>query len=48
MAVADHQPVAMLVDLSGVGGDVGVDLGLPRHCQHSPCALPEQLVQLQA
>jgi hypothetical protein len=28
--VADHQPVAVLVDQFGVGGDVGLDLGLQR------------------
>src|ERR687895_2314009 len=32
----------------GVAGDVGVDLGLQRDRQHPPCALPEQLVQVQA
>ena len=48
VAVATHQPVATLVCQRGVGGDVGVDLDLQRHRQHPPCALPKQLVQVQA
>jgi hypothetical protein len=48
VAVAAHQPVPALVDQPGMGGDVGVDLGLQRHRQHPPRALPKQLVQVQA
>jgi hypothetical protein len=48
VAVADHQPVPALVDLVGIAGDVGVDLGLQRDRQHPPRALPEQHVQVQA
>ena len=46
VAVADHQPVAVLVDQLGVRGDVGLDLGLQRRRQHPPGALAEQLVQV--
>jgi hypothetical protein len=45
VAVAAHQPVAVLVDQLGEGGQVGVDLGLQRHRQHPPGALAGQLVQ---
>jgi hypothetical protein len=41
VAVAAHQPVATLV----VGGQVNVDLGLQRSCQHPARALTGQLVQ---
>jgi hypothetical protein len=44
--VADHQPVAVLVDQLSVGGDVGLDLGLQRGRQHPAGALTEQLVQI--
>jgi hypothetical protein len=44
--VADHQPVAVLVDQLGVGGDVGLHLGLQRDRQHPPGTLTEQLVQI--
>jgi hypothetical protein len=46
--VAHHQAPAALVPLGGVGGQVGVDLCLQGGGQHPSCALPEQLVQLQA
>jgi hypothetical protein len=45
VAVAAHQPVAVLVCQRGVGGDVGVDLGLQRRGQHPAGALTGQLVQ---
>jgi hypothetical protein len=45
VAVADHQPMAVLVDQRGKGGDVGVDLGLERRGQHPAGALASQLVQ---
>jgi hypothetical protein len=47
VAVADHQPVTVLIDQLGVGGDVGLDLGLQRHRQQPPGALAKQLVQVQ-
>jgi hypothetical protein len=47
VAVADHQPVTVLVDQLGVAGDVGLDLGLQRHRQHPPGALAKQLIQVQ-
>jgi hypothetical protein len=46
MAVADHQPVAALVDQLGVGGDVGLDLGLQRDRQQPAGTLADQLVQI--
>jgi hypothetical protein len=48
VAVAHHQPPAVLVTLGQVGGEVGVDLGLQRGGQHPPGALARQLVQVQA
>jgi len=36
VAVADHQPATVLVDLVGVCLDVGGDLGLQRRGQHLP------------
>jgi hypothetical protein len=48
VAVADHQPPAMLVPLGRSGGQVSVDLGLQRGSQHPPGTLPGQLVQVQA
>jgi hypothetical protein len=47
VAVADYQPVTVLVDQLGVRTDVGLDLGLRRDRQHPPGALAEQLVQVQ-
>jgi hypothetical protein len=47
VAVADDQPPAVLVDLVGVGGQVGVDLGLQRLREHPPGTLTRQLVQVQ-
>jgi hypothetical protein len=48
VAVAHHQPPAVLVPLGRVGGQVGVDLGLQRGGQHAPGTLAGQLVQVQA
>src|SRR6266571_3979616 len=45
VAVAAHQPVPVLVDQLGEGGQVNVDLGLQRSCQHPAGALAGQLVQ---
>ena len=44
--VADHQPVALLIDQLGMRGDVGLHLGLQRCRQHPPGTLAEQLVQI--
>jgi hypothetical protein len=48
VAVADHQPPAILVPLARMSGQVGVDLGLQRGGQHPPGALTGQLIQVQA
>ena len=44
IAVAHHQPAAVLVPLGGERGDVGVHLGLQRLGQHPPGALPHDLI----
>ena len=36
VAVADHQPIPALVDLTGMGIDVGGDLGQQRGREHLP------------
>jgi hypothetical protein len=48
VAVADHQPPAALVDLVGVGGQVGVHLSFQGLGQHPAGAFAGQLVQAQA
>lgn len=45
VAVADHQPPATLVDLVGVGGQVGVHLRFQGLGQHPAGAFAGQLVQ---
>ena len=45
VAVADHQPVAVLVDLTGVSLDVRGDLGLQRRREHLPCTVADDLVE---
>ncbi len=45
VAVADHQPVPVLVDLIGVGVDVGGDLGLQRRRQHLPGTVAHDLIE---
>jgi hypothetical protein len=45
VAVADHQPPAVGVELVGALLDVGGDLSLQRRSQHPPGTLPGQLVQ---
>jgi hypothetical protein len=45
MAVADHQPAAVGVDLVGVGVDVGRDLGPQRRRQHLPGAVAHDLIE---
>jgi hypothetical protein len=44
VAVADHQPPAVGIDLVGVGVDVGRDLGLQRDRQHPPRSLADDLI----
>jgi hypothetical protein len=44
IAVAHHQPTALLVELAGQRRDVGVHLGLQRLGQHPPSTLPDDLV----
>jgi hypothetical protein len=44
IAVADHQPAAVLVPLGGVRRDIGIDLGLQRLGQHPPGAFPHDLI----
>jgi len=48
VAVADHQPPAVLVALGCIGGEIVVDLGLQRGGQHPPGALPHDRIELQA
>ena len=43
--VADHQPLAVLVELVDQARHVGVDLGLQRRGQHPPGALTDQFIQ---
>jgi integrase len=45
VAVADHQPVTILIDQMRVGVDVGGDLGPQRRGQHLPSAVADQIVQ---
>jgi len=45
VAVADHQPVTLLIELVGVGVDVGRDLGLQRRRQHPPRTLTRQHIE---
>jgi hypothetical protein len=44
--VADHQPVAVLIDQLGMRRDVGLHLGLQRDRQHPAGALATQLIQI--
>ena len=43
-AVAHHQPPPVLVTLTGMAGDVGVDLCLQSLGQHPPRALADELI----
>jgi len=45
VAVAYHQPIPILVDLTQVGVDVGGNLGLQRRCEHCPCTVTHDLVE---
>src|SRR5512135_1524901 len=45
VSVADHQPVASLLALVSVRGDVRLDLGRQRRGQHPPGTLPDDLIQ---
>jgi hypothetical protein len=47
VAVAHHQPAAVLVHLVDMGVDIGGHLGLQRHGQHLPGTLPNHLVEHQ-
>jgi hypothetical protein len=44
-AVAYHQLIPVLVDLAGVGIDVGGDLGLQRSREHRPRTVTHNLVE---
>ena len=45
VAVAHHQPIPVLVDLTQVGVDVGGDLGLQRSREHRSCTITHDLVE---
>ena len=45
VAVTDHQPMTVLVDLVSVRLDVAGDLGLQRRCQHPPSTVAHDLIQ---
>jgi hypothetical protein len=45
IAVAKHQPVTRLVDLTQVGVDIGGDHGLQRRREHCPRAVTHDLVE---
>ena len=45
IAVADHQAPSVLVDLTGMGVDVGGHLGLQRRRQHLPGAVADDLIE---
>jgi len=44
-AVAYHQLIPVLVDLAGVGIDVGGDLGLQRSREHRPRTVTHDLIE---
>ena len=44
-AVADHQPLAVLVDLVHERADVLIDLGLERRRDHPASALPREIIE---
>jgi hypothetical protein len=48
VAVADHQPSAVLVTLGRGGGEIGVDLSLQGGSQHPPGTLTHDRIQIQA
>ena len=45
ITVADNQPVTVLIDLMGVGVDVGGHLSLQRCGQHLPGTVADDLIQ---
>ncbi len=45
VAVADHQPSTILVELAGVVLDLGRDLGLQRRCQPLPGTVADDLIE---
>jgi len=44
IAVAYHQPAAVLIPLAGIRRDIGIYLGSQRLGQHPPCTLPHDLI----
>jgi hypothetical protein len=44
VAVTHHQPAAVLVELAGVRGNVGGDLGLERGGEHPAGTIPHNLI----
>jgi phage protein D len=48
VAVADHQPPAVLVPLARMGGEIVVDLGFQGGGQHPLGALTHDRIQVQA
>jgi len=45
VALADHQPSTILIELRGVVLDIDRDLGLQRHCQHLPSTVADDLIE---
>ena len=45
ITVAYHQPIPVLVDLAGMGIDIGGDLGPQRRCEHCPCTITHDLIE---
>src|SRR3546814_12980909 len=45
VAIADHQPVPVVVDLTGMPGDLVGDLGMPGRGEHLPVGVAGDLVE---
>jgi hypothetical protein len=45
VAIADHQAPSVLVDLTGMGVDVGGHLGLQRRREHLPSTVVDDLIE---
>jgi len=45
VAVAHDQPVAVLIEMVGMGIDIGGDLGLQRRREHLPRAIAHDLIE---
>ena len=45
VAVTHHQPIPRLVDLAGMGVDVGGHLGLQRRREHRSCTVTHDLIE---